>query len=157
LKTPKINERTTKFGVVEVVLSSSEVDQIPMCAIDEFCSFAFLADLYFFHDLASRAISRRVRACTEVTWCVGMYQLPTVTFTVIVNDSTLTKTSTYHLIMLPVRQHWVVILGESNPDVNTSHKTVIDNNEQFVSTLKEPHLNFYKVNLSNPYFIAMRF
>jgi hypothetical protein len=34
---PKIDERTTRVGVVEVVLSSSEVDQIPMCAIDEFC------------------------------------------------------------------------------------------------------------------------
>jgi hypothetical protein len=25
------------IGVVEVVVSSSQVDQIPMCAIDEFC------------------------------------------------------------------------------------------------------------------------
>jgi hypothetical protein len=33
----EINERTTKIGVVEVVLLSSEVDQIPMCVIDEFC------------------------------------------------------------------------------------------------------------------------
>jgi hypothetical protein len=37
LKTPKIDERTTKIGAVEVVLSSSEGDPIPMCAIDEFC------------------------------------------------------------------------------------------------------------------------
>jgi hypothetical protein len=31
-KKPKFDERTTQIGVVEVVLSSSEVDQIPMCA-----------------------------------------------------------------------------------------------------------------------------
>jgi hypothetical protein len=58
-------------------------------------SFAFLADFIFSmifcllvvqYSTVQCSISRRVRACTEATWCVGMYQLPTVTFTVITKD-----------------------------------------------------------------------
>jgi hypothetical protein len=33
----QINMKIAKIGPVEVVLSSSEGDPIPMCAIDEFC------------------------------------------------------------------------------------------------------------------------